>query len=76
MPSSAAVSKALKPIMAFTDQYNHNSTPFVWVATAQSILEKLATSNSYLRDTTLAACGESDVSTENGEAQFSRWGSG
>ena len=29
-------------IMAFTDQHNLNSKPFVWVATADSILEKVA----------------------------------
>ena len=39
--SFQSVTQLKQTIMAFTDQYNHNSTPFVWVATAQSILEKL-----------------------------------
>ena len=35
------VSQLKRSIMAFTDAYNQHSTPFVWVATADSILKKL-----------------------------------
>ena len=42
-------------ITEFTDRYNKTSTPFVWVAPAQSILDKVErTIYAYLRDTTLA----------------------
>ena len=54
--SFQSVTQLKQTIMAFTDQYNHNSTPFVWVATAQSILEKLERlATAYFRDSTLAA---------------------
>lgn len=35
------VTQLKQTIMAFTDQYNRDSNPFVWVATADSILAKL-----------------------------------
>ena len=35
------VTELKQQIMDFTEQYNESSKPFVWVATADSIFEKL-----------------------------------
>ena len=39
--TSQSVTELKQRIMDFTEQYNRSSKPFVWVATADSILEKL-----------------------------------
>ena len=39
--SFRSVKELVTQIMEFTDQYNTTSKPFVWVATAQSILDKV-----------------------------------
>ena len=36
------VADLVRKIQAFIDSYNTSATPFVWVATAQSILDKVA----------------------------------
>ena len=37
-----SVSDLVNKIQAFIDSYNASATPFVWVATAQSIIDKVA----------------------------------
>ena len=39
--SFRSVKELVGQITEFTDRYNKTSTPFVWVATAQSILDKV-----------------------------------
>ena len=40
--SFRSVADLMNTIQAFIDAYNTSSTPFVWVATAQSIIDKVA----------------------------------
>ena len=40
--SFRSVADLVRKIQAFIDSYNTSATPFVWVATAQSILDKVA----------------------------------
>ena len=37
-----SVADLVRKIQAFIDSYNASGTPFVWVATAQSIIDKVA----------------------------------
>ena len=39
--SFTSVSDLVRRIHAFTREYNQNANPFVWVATAQSIIDKI-----------------------------------
>ena len=52
--SFRSVADLANKIQAFIDAYNASATPFVWVATAQSIIDKVgAYYDAYFRDDTL-----------------------
>ena len=40
--SFRGITDLVRKIQAFIDSYNASATPFVWVATAQSIIDKVA----------------------------------
>ena len=41
-PRAAASPDLVRRIQAFVDAYNASATPFVWVATVQSIIDKVS----------------------------------
>ena len=53
--SFRSVADLVRKIQAFIDSHNATSTPFTWVATAQSIIDKVARiAMQHFRDSTLA----------------------
>ena len=55
--SFRSVADLVRKIQAFIDSHNASATPFTWVATAQSIIDKVARiAMQHFRDSTLVVC--------------------
>jgi putative transposase len=54
--SFSSVKELIEKIDSFVQHYNRSHRPFVWTATADSILQNLSTLFSYFRDAILGTC--------------------